>query len=209
MNFLLDGIWSFEKAVVSLSVLDATSPLQHRMFSATHQSRMSHSLVYNNGNLNLLLLLRNSTYCGFNFVWPQLCINQSQARTSPLGKPPGKFLRWSKALPRGKIFLQKHGPRGKETPTPGEYFRRSGQLFLLIGVEILGFCRNQTQKRIGRLSKYSLVIPSSFSLSTILEILKFSPSFETDLVTGEHQQLVDQFVAEKCLHAASTDNLVL
>ena len=62
----------------------------------------------------------------------------------PPGKPPGKFLRWSKALPRGKIFLQKHGPRSKETPTPGEYFRRSGQLFLLIGVEILGFCRNQT-----------------------------------------------------------------
>ena len=96
--------------------------------------------------------------------------------------PRGNFLRWSKALPRGKIFLQKHGPRGKETPTLGEYFRRSGQLFLLIGVEILGFCRNQTWKRIGRLSKYSLVIPSSFSLSTILKILKFSPSFETDLL---------------------------
>ena len=127
----------------------------------------------------------------------------------PGANPRGNFLRWSKALPRGKIFLQKHGPQGKETPTPWEYFRRSGQFFLLIGVEILGFCRNQTQKRIGRLSKYSLVISSSFSLSTILKILKFSPSFETDLVTREHQQMVDQFVAEKCLHAASTDNLVL
>ena len=127
----------------------------------------------------------------------------------PPGQTPGEIFKVVKSPARGKIFLQKHGPRGKETPTPGEYFRRSGQLFLLIGVEILGFCRNQTQKRIGRLSKYSLVIPSSFSLSTILEILKFSPSFETDLVTGEHQQIIDQFVAEKCLHAASTDNLVL
>ena len=127
----------------------------------------------------------------------------------PQANPWGNFLRWSKALPRGKIFLQKHGPRGKETPTPGEYFRRSGQLFLLIGVEILGFCRNQTSKRIGRLSNYSLVIPSSFSSSTILKILKLFPSFETDLVTREHQQMVDQLVAEKCLHAASTDNLVL
>ena len=101
--------------------------------------------------------------------------------------PRGIFLRWSKALPRGKIFLQKHDPRGKKTPTPGEYFRRSSQLFLLICVEILGFCSNQTLKRIGRLSNYSLVIPSSFSLSTILKILKFSPSFETDFVTREHQ----------------------
>ena len=63
---------------------------------------------------------------------------------TPRANPRGNFLRWSKALPRGKIFLQKHGPQGKETLTPGEYFRRSGQLFLLIGVEILGFCRNQT-----------------------------------------------------------------
>ena len=66
------------------------------------------------------------------------------ANILPHANPQGNFLRWSKALPRGKIFLQKHGPRGKETPTPGECFRRSGQLFLLIGVEILGFCRNQT-----------------------------------------------------------------
>ena len=67
---------------------------------------------------------------------------------------------------RGKIFLQKYGPRDKK-PTPGEYFRRS---FLLIGVEIWRFCRNQTLKRIGRLSKYSSLIPSSFSLSTILKV---------------------------------------
>ena len=103
----------------------------------------------------------------------------------PPGKSPGNFLRWSKALPRGKIFLQKHGPRGKKTPTPGEYFRRSSQPFLLTGDEILGFFRNQRLKRIERLSYYSLVIPSSFSLSTILKVLKFSPSFETYFVTRE------------------------
>ena len=112
---------------------------------------------------------------------------KSKREHPPRANPRGIFLRWSKALPRGKIFLQKHGPRGKKAPTPGEYFRRSCQLFLLIGVEILGFCINQTLKRIGRLSNYSLVIPSSLSLSTILKILKFSPSFETDFVTREHQ----------------------
>ena len=35
-------------------------------------------------------------------------------------------------------------PRDKRTPTPGEYFERPSQLFLMIGVEILEFCRNQT-----------------------------------------------------------------
>ena len=65
-------------------------------------------------------------------------------------------------------FLQKHGPRDKKTPTPGEYFERSSQVFLLIGIEILEFCRNQTLKRTGGLSSYSLVIPSSFSLITML-----------------------------------------
>ena len=114
-----------------------------------------------------------------------------------------------KSPARGKIFLQEHGPRDKKTSTPWEYFERSSQLFLLIGVEILEFCRNQTLKRTGRLSKYSLVIPSSFSLSTILKVLKFSPSSETDFVTREQQWMVDQFEAKKCLHAALTDNLVL
>ena len=50
-----------------------------------------------------------------------------------------------------------------------------------------GFCRNQTLKRIGRLSNYSLVIPSSFSLVPYLKVLNFSPSFETDFVTREQQ----------------------
>ena len=118
------------------------------------------------------------------------------------GKLPGNFF-------EVVIFLQKHGPRDKKTPTSREHFRRSSQPFLLIGVETLGFCRNQTLKKIGRLSNYSLVIPFSFSLSKILKILKFSSSFKTDFVTREQQWMVDQFVAEKCLHAASTDNLVL
>ena len=83
--------------------------------------------------------------------------------------------------------MQKHGCRDKKTPTPGEHFERSSQLFLLIGIEILKFCRNQTLKRTGRLSNYSLVIPSSFSLSTILKVLKFFSSFKTDFVTKEQQ----------------------
>ena len=65
------------------------------------------------------------------------------------------------------MFLQKQGPRDKKTPTSGEHFERSSQLFLLIDVEILEFCRNQTLRRTGRLSNYSLVIPSSFSLTLV------------------------------------------
>ena len=51
---------------------------------------------------------------------------------------------------------------------PQGVFKRASQPFLLISVEILGFSRNQNLKKIGRLSNYSLVIPSSFSLSMIL-----------------------------------------
>ena len=101
--------------------------------------------------------------------------------------PPGEFLEVVKNPATSQNFPAKAWPHGQKTPTPGEYFRRSSQLFLLIAVEILGFCRNQTLKRIGRLSNYSLVIPASFSLSTILKVLKFSPSFETDFVTREQQ----------------------
>ena len=111
----------------------------------------------------------------------------SKREHPPQANPWGIFLRWSKALPWGKLFLQKHSPWGKKTPSPKEYFRRSSQPFLLIGIQILRFCRNQTLKRIGRLSNYFLVIPSSFSLSTILKVLKFSPSFETDFGTREQQ----------------------
>ena len=83
-----------------------------------------------------------------------------------------------KALARGKNFPAKVGPQGQKTPTPSKYFRRSSQPFLLIGIEILGFCRNQTLKRIGRLSNHPLVIPSSFSLSTIVKVLKFPPALK-------------------------------
>ena len=101
-----------------------------------------------------------------------------------LGKPLGNFFEVVKSPAPGQNFPAKARPPGIKTPTPGEYFRRSSQTFLLTGVEILGFCRNQSLKRIGRLSNYSLVIPSSFSLSTILKV---SPSFETDFVTREQQ----------------------
>ena len=82
----------------------------------------------------------------------------SKHQHPPRADPRGNFLKWSKILPRGKIFLQKHGPRDKKIPTPGEYCERSSQLFLLVGVEISKFCRNQTLKRTGRLFKsYPLV----------------------------------------------------
>ena len=61
--------------------------------------------------------------------------------------PRGIFLRWSKALPRGKIFPQKHGPRGKKTPTPGEYFRRSSQPFLLTGVRNFGILQKSNLEK--------------------------------------------------------------
>ena len=82
----------------------------------------------------------------------------SKHQHPPWADSRGNFLKWSKTLPRGKIFLQKHGPRDKKISTPGEYCERSSQLFLLVGVEILEFYRNQTLKRTGRLFKsYPLV----------------------------------------------------
>ena len=106
-------------------------------------------------------------------------------REHPPGQTPGEFFEVVKSPAPGQNLPAKARPPGQKTPTPGEYFRRSSQPFLLTGVEILGFFRNQRLKRIERLSYYSLVIPSSFSLSTILKVLKFSPSFETDFVTRE------------------------
>ena len=110
---------------------------------------------------------------------------KSKREIPPPGKPPGNFFEVVKSPAPGQNFPAKARPPGQKTPTPGEYFRRSSQPFLLTGVEILGFFRNQLLKRIERLSYYSLVIPSSFSLSTILKVLKFPPSFETDFVTRE------------------------
>ena len=100
-----------------------------------------------------------------------LCINQFQARTFP-GQAPGEFFEVVKSPCQGAKFSCKSTAPGAKTPAPCmEYFRRSYQPFLLTGVEILGFCRNQILKRTGRLSNYSLVIPSSFSLSTIFHQL--------------------------------------
>ena len=102
----------------------------------------------------------------------------------PRADPRGNFLKWPKTLPQGKIFLQKHSPRDMKIPTPREYCERSSQLFLLVSVEILEFSRNQTLKRTGKLFKSSF----SFSLSTILKVLKFPPSFQTEFVTREQQR---------------------
>ena len=44
----------------------------------------------------------------------------------------------------------------------------------------------------------------------MLDQFKVFPNFETDFVTKKQQQMmIDQFEGEKCLHAASTDNLRL
>ena len=98
--------------------------------------------------------------------------------------PRWKFFKVVKNPAPGQNFLQKHGPRDKKTPTPGEYCERSSQLFLLIGVEILEFCRT-----LKRNWKAVQVISFSFSLSTIrIKVLKFSASFQTDFVTREQQR---------------------
>ena len=132
----------------------------------------------------MLVYLPLQTRSFHAFFW--LFMHQSNPSANiPPGKLPGNFFEVVKSPAPGKNFPAKAWPPGQKTPTPGEYFRRSGQPFLLTGVEILGFFRNQRLKRIERLSYYSLVIPSSFSLSTILKVLKFSPSFETDFVTRE------------------------
>ena len=88
---------------------------------------------------------------------------------------PGEFF-WGgqKPCPGAKFSCKSTAP-GAKTPTRGEYFKRSCQPFLLTGVEILGFYRNQTLKRIGKLSNHSLVIPSNFSLSAILKSFKVFP----------------------------------
>ena len=79
-------------------------------------------------------------------------INSKREHPPPPGKPPGNFFEVVKSPAPGQNFPAKARPPGQKTPTPGEYFRRSSQPFLLTGVEILGFYRNQTLKRNGRLS---------------------------------------------------------
>ena len=100
---------------------------------------------------------------------PDVILQSIPSAIIPPGQAPGEFFEVVKSTAPGQNFPGKALPRGKETPTPWEYFRRSSQPFLLISVKMLGFCRNQILKRIVRLSNYSLVIPSSFSLSTILK----------------------------------------
>ena len=97
--------------------------------------------------------------------------------------PGGNFLKWSKTLPQGKIFFAKAWPPGQKTPTPGEYCERSSQLFLSIGVKILEMLQNLKKNW-----KAVQVISFSFSLSTILKVLKFSASFQTEFVTREQQR---------------------
>ena len=108
----------------------------------------------------------------------------------PQANPVELFEAVKKPSPR-QNFSAKARPQGQKTPTPGKYFRRSSQPFLLIGVEILEFCRNPTLKRIRRLSNSSLVIPLVSVQVPYLKVLKFSHSFETDFVTREQLQMVD------------------
>ena len=58
--------------------------------------------------------------------------------------PPGEFFEVVKSPAPGQNFSGKAWPLGQKTPAPGEYFRRSSQPFLSIGVEILELYRNQT-----------------------------------------------------------------
>ena len=57
----------------------------------------------------------------------------------PPGQTPGNFFKVGRNRAPGQNFSAKARPLGQKTPTPGEYFRRSSQPFLLIGVEILEF----------------------------------------------------------------------
>ena len=100
-------------------------------------------------------------------IYASINSNQLREHPPPPWETPGEFFEVVKSPAPGQNFPAKARPPGQKTRAPREYFRRSSQPFLLIGVEILRFCRNQTLKRIGRLSNYSLVIPSSFSLRAI------------------------------------------
>ena len=107
-------------------------------------------------------ILNKDPCCGYTSV-------NSKPPTPP-GKPTGNFFEVVKNPVPGQKFSTKR-LRGKKAPAPGEYFRRSSQPFPLISVKVLEFCRNQTLKGTERLSNYSLIIPSSFSSSTIIKVL--------------------------------------
>ena len=105
----------------------------------------------------------------------QTIMHQSIPSANIPRQTPGEFFEVVKSPVPGQNFSAKTRPPLQKTPTPWEYFRRSSQPFLLTGVKILGFCRTQSLQRIRRLFNYSLVIPSRFSLSTILKSFKVFP----------------------------------
>ena len=132
---------------------------------------------------------QNFQYCVVSYSWLEcahkICPSSLNGLNASINskrehprQTPGEFFEVVKSPAPGQNFSAKALPPRTKTPTPESTFRRSGQPFLLTGVKIFGFCRNQTLKRIGRLPNYSLVILSS---------LKFPPSFEKEFVTIEQQ----------------------
>ena len=116
-------------------------------------------------------------FIGFCYKLPLNTSANSKCQHPPPGQNRGEFFEVVKSPASVQNFLQKAQPRNKKAPTPGEYFEISSQPLMLIGVEILEFCRNQTLKRIKKLSNCSLVIPSSLSLSTTLYHSEVFPQF--------------------------------
>ena len=132
---------------------------------------------------------QNFQYCVVSYSWLEyvhkICPSSLNGLNASINskrehprQTPGEFFEVVKSPAPGQNFVCKSTALGTKNTYPREYFRRSGQPFLLTGVKIFGFCKNQTLKRIGRLPNYSLVIPSS---------LKFPPSFEKEFVTIEQQ----------------------
>ena len=100
-------------------------------------------------------------------------VNSKRQHPSSQANPRGIFLRWSKALHRGKIFLQKHGPRAQGNTYPRQYFERSSQLFPLIGVENFRILQKSNLK--GQLQRFHKLIsnnriwPSEHGFEVIFE----------------------------------------
>ena len=111
-------------------------------------------------------------------------VNSKHQHPPPRADLRGIFLQWSKTLPRGKIFLQKHGPRDKKIPTPGSIVEDLVSFSCWLGRNF-GILQKSNLKKNWKAVQ---VISFSFSLSTILKVLKFSPSFQTDFVTREQQR---------------------
>ena len=108
----------------------------------------------------------------------------SKHQHPPPGRPPKKFFKVVKNPTRGKIFLQKHGPRDKKIPTPGSIVK-----------DLVSFSRwsaskfwNLQKSNLKKNWKAVQVTSFSFSLSTILKSFEVFPSFQTDFVTREQQR---------------------